>query len=540
MVREYLENIKRKIGAHHPILQIVSYEWRRVHGAVISAAMELNYAVYRWNNVDGTYKWDMYDKTWVEDKQSLKEPGEAIEWYIEEITKGSKIAFIMEDLYMYFDSPQRREIITLLKKVARIPQSEGTLILSQPIRNLPIELEKDVYMLEIPLPDMEVLKRVIDEVVNKDFKLDIEYSSPEDWDYIAEAALGLTEMEAKYTFREIITAYKQLTKNEVPYIVQRKEQIIKKSGILEYFHPRESFSDVGGLENLKKWLEVRKEGFDPHAKDYGMTPPKGVLLLGIQGCGKSLVAKAIAAEWNLPLLRLDIGKVFGGIVGESEANIRKALAVAEAISPSILWIDEIEKGLAGVTSSDQTDSGTTARVFSTILTWMQEKEKPVFVVATANDISKLPPELLRKGRFDEIFFVDLPGKRSRREIWEIHLKKRLGKHRYKKAINKGDMNVDRLVDLSKGFSGAEIEEAVNEALYMAYHEEKEYPLMKHLEEAIRNTYPLSKTMGEIIIKLRKWAKDRTRLASSDKPEEIDSEEAKKAPKLRQEYYNPFI
>jgi len=265
-----------------------------------------------------------------------------------------------------------------------------------------------------------------------------------------------------------------------------------------------------------------------------MTPPKGVLLLGVQGCGKSLIAKAIASEWNLPLLKFDLGKVFGGFVGESEANIRKALNIAEAVSPSILWIDEIEKGLSGVASSGMTDSGTTARVFGTMLTWMQEKEKPVFVIATANNIEQLPPELLRKGRFDEIFFVDLPGFNSRKEIWEIHLTKRLGNRRYEDV----NFDLDRLSKESIGYSGAEIEEAINEALYTAYNQDREVKL-DDIIKSLKNTYPLSKVMAESINNLRRWAKIRARLASEEEEESIMAP-TEKIPKLKQEIANPFI
>lgn len=534
--RSYQKDMNGKIAANYPLILIVSYEWRRVEGMAIKASVESKRDVYRWNNVDGCRKWDRDERRWLVENKDIKSPTEALEWFIKEAESGNRIIFIMEDLHTYYDSPQKREIITLLKKIPRI-NGERTLILSQHNYNIPPELEKEVYVMDIPLPDIGVLKSVIREV-----KLNLEFSDeqipPDDWDYIAEAALGLTEMEAKYTFLEIAALKNRLTRDDIPKIVEKKEQIIKKSGILEYFHPREAFKDVGGLNILKEWLKVRKKGFDPRAKDFGILPPKGVLLLGIQGCGKSLIAKAISSEWNLPLLKLDIGRVFGGIVGESENNIRRALSIAEAISPSILWIDEIEKGLSGVESSGATDSGTTARVFGTILTWMQEKEKPVFVVATANNIENLPPELLRKGRFDEIFFVDLPGKESREEIWKIHLRKRLGK-RYHELIKSGEININKLVENTKGYSGAEIEEALNEALYSAYYKDRELS-MDDLQNAIRSTYPLSKIMGEVIINLRKWAEVRARRATHEEVEEIDVSEAREVPRLKGEIGNPFI
>lgn len=538
--KEYQEDVNKKIKSNYPILLLISYEWRRAQGVVIKASKEANKDVYWWTNTTGIKKWNLDEREWETVNESLKEPTEALEWFIKEITGGNRMSFVMEDLHQYYDAPQKRNIVSLLKRVPRI-DADRTLVLLQHLPTMPSEIEKEVYVLEIPLPTTDILMSVIEEVVEIVFEEDeIEERAPiEEREYVAEAALGLTEMEAKYTFMEIATSENRLTKEEIPKIVQRKEQIVKKSGILEYFHPKEAFKDVGGLDILKEWLKVRKMGFDPKAKDFGVSPPKGVLLLGVQGCGKSLIAKAISSEWNLPLLKLDIGSVFGGIVGESESNIRKALSIAEAISPSILWIDEIEKGLSGVESSGATDSGTTARVFGTILTWMQEKEKPVFVAATANNIENLPPELLRKGRFDEIFFVDLPGEKGRREIWEIHLKKRLGSKRFKEVVENGNIDIDKLVKMTSGFSGAEIEEALNEALYSAYYADRELS-MSDLKTAIKSTYPLSKIMGEVIMNLRKWADVRARRSTDETVEEIKVDKKDKVPRLKKEVGNPFI
>lgn len=530
----YIEEFQIKLKAGYKIIQIISFERKRVEGMVITAAKRLGRDVYKWTNVDGINRWDFEERKFKSMHEDLKGPIAAINWYIESEEAHNSV-LIMEYLHLYFDSTLKRELISLIKKMNEY-EFEKTLVLFQPIPELPIELEKEVYVSELPLPDQDVMIDIIRYLIARG--IIPEDSAPEDeWEYVARAALGLTVMEAELTFREVYEKTQKLDKSVVPLIVERKEEIIRKSGILEYYHPRESFKDVGGLEILKKWIKIRKRGFEPDAPDFGLSPPKGLLLLGIPGCGKSLVAKTIAAEWGLPLLRLDIGKVFGGIVGESEANIRKALAIAEAISPSVLWIDEIEKGLAGVSSSEYTDSGVTARVFGTLLTWMQEKEKPVFVVATANRIEQLPPELLRKGRFDEIFFVDLPGPKARREIWEIHLRKRL-RDRFDKLIKENKIDLDKLVEISKGYTGAEIEEAINEALYRAYFEDREVT-MRDLEESLKEIYPLSKVMGEQLQKLREWAKTRVKLASKEEPEKVEVE-PKKIPKLRQEVSNPFV
>lgn len=338
---------------------------------------------------------------------------------------------------------------------------------------------------------------------------------------MVDAALGMTSMEADLAF--CLAAVKDDLGENAPYTVSsEKEQIIKKSGILDYFPKNESLKDVGGMEVLKDWLFKRQKAYEKKARDFGLQEPKGLLLLGVPGCGKSLTAKSIASFWNMPLLRLDIGKVFQGLVGSSEDNIRKAIATAEAVAPCVLWIDEIEKGLSGVQSSGATDGGVTSRIFSTILTWMQEKTSPVFVVATANNINLLPPELLRKGRFDEIFFVDLPNPKERENIFKIHLTK---KGQFSNSIPLGILGKK-----TDGFNGAEIEECIKEAMFAAYVQNPENPKLEaaHIVDAIEKTVPLSTTMKEQINSLRNWAATRAKNASSEPNVE---EQKKKMPIL---------
>ena len=263
---------------------------------------------------------------------------------------------------------------------------------------------------------------------------------------------------------------------------------------------------MGGLENLKAWLTAREDAFGEPARRFGLPAPKGLLLLGVQGCGKSLTAKAIAASWRLPLLRLDMGRIFSGLVGSSEENVRKAIKVAESVAPAVLWVDEIEKGLSGAGGSGNLDSGVTQRVFGALLTWLQEKTSPVFVVATANRIDALPPELLRKGRFDEIFFIDLPAAPEREEIFRIHLQRR-GRD------PAGGFDLKQLGSLTDGYSGAEIEQAVVAGLFFAFHGKTQLT-QAHLTQAIAETLPLSTTMSEEIDRLRVWAKTRTRPANA--------------------------
>ena len=515
------------VQANVKLIQIISYETLRFHGMLIHVSEEADRTLYVWNRVEGIKKWNGENFEAVDEAEddTAENPDSAIEFF----EKHNDIILLLEDFYPDLTEDKPR-MIKKFRKIAMQDSKNKTLVLSQPFLQLPKELEKDVHIFELPYPNFEDLKQIYKKVC-----CDNNIGDGENPDHeLIEAALGLTIMEAEKAFSLAYIENKQLTGAEVPLIIREKENVIKKSGYLEYYHPKETMEDVGGLQNLKDWLQKRGRGFDKGAKDFGLTYPKGILLLGIPGTGKSLTAKAVGNLWHFPLLRLDMGKIFGGIVGESENNIREALKIAEAISPSILWIDEIEKGMSGISSSGSTDGGTTARVLGTFLTWMQEKTKPVFVVATANDISQLPPELLRKGRVDEIFFVDLPTEKEREEIIKIHLKR-------KKCIP-NNFNISTLAKESKGFSGAELEEVVKEALFQAYDEEK-YIADEHISAAIEKTYPLSCTMYETITEMRKWAECRAVKASKEDPEDLEDLLKKKGivPKLKQETYNnPFV
>jgi len=514
------------IKANTKIIQVISYETLLIHAHLVGAARELDRELYMWNRIEGIKKWDMDKGIFITEDENARQPDRPFAFF----TEHNNIILWLEDFHPNLTDNQPDSIKRL--RIAAMDGDEKsktkTLVLSQPFRVLPKELEKEVHIMELPYPsseDLEVIFKQVCETYN------IPVPNEPDHELIA-AALGLTIMEAKKAFSLAYIEGGKLTSAEVPLIIREKENVIKKSGYLEYFHPKEEMQDVGGLDTLKEWLERRGRAFDKGASDFGLIYPRGILLLGIPGTGKSLTAKAIGNLWHFPLLRLDMGKIFGGVVGESEKNIRGALNIAEAIAPSILWIDEIEKAMSGAASSGRSDGGTTSRVLGTFLTWMQEKEKPVFVVATANDISQLPPELLRKGRVDEIFFVDLPTQKEREEIIKIHLKK--------KKRDPEDYDIPKLAEESKGFSGAELEEVVKEALFQAYdleHELKDEDMFA----AIKRTFPLARTMHEQIDDMRKWAKSRTVPASSEQPEHLDSEKDKNIPQLKQERYNnPFI
>ena len=324
---------------------------------------------------------------------------------------------------------------------------------------------------------------------------------------VVKAALGLTESEAANVFAKILVEDRAFNLEDLPRILDEKRQIIRKTGLLEFCQLSEEMGNVGGLEALKGWLDSRSDAFSEKAREFGLPEPKGLLLLGVQGCGKSLTAKAIASQWRLPLLRLDVGAVMNAFVGSSEENMRKAIRVAESLAPCILWLDEIEKGFSGVGGRGADgDSGTTARVFATFLTWLQEKTKPVFVIATANSIEHLPPEMLRKGRFDEIFFIDLPSGKEREEIFRIHLRRR--------ERDPAAYDTDALAQASSGMSGAEIEAIVVEGLWRAFPLGRDVN-QEDLVSAIRETVPLSRTMAESIDALRAWARSRARPASGN-------------------------
>ena len=328
---------------------------------------------------------------------------------------------------------------------------------------------------------------------------------------LCKAAQGLTLQEAENAFARAMVSKGQLTIKELDVILDEKCQVIKKTGILEFIKSDFNMNDVGGLENLKKWLIKRNNSWLGKAqKDYNLPAPKGVLITGVPGCGKSLTAKAMSALWQLPLLRLDVGKIFSGLVGSSEENMRKAIQTAEAVAPSILWIDEIEKGFGG--NGGERDGGTATRVFGTFLTWMSEKTKPVFVIATANNINALPSEMLRKGRFDEIFFVDLPTKAERKVIFKLHLEKRL-KGSISKDFAVTDTLLNKLAEITEGFVGAEIEQVVISALFEAFSENRTLN-EEHLYKVIKNTVPLSTTQSEQILAIREWANERAVAATA--------------------------
>jgi AAA+ superfamily predicted ATPase len=438
---------------------------------------------------------------------------------------------LFEDFHPYLEMPRHHEVVRWVRQLTRADGNPPRVaLLSTPTSELPEDLQKEVPTLEVPLPNKKHLEKLCGRVARRLSEKFDGFTFNEHSEKLFEAAQGLTTMEAELAFGKAGAECRKLTSEESPVVMREKKRILRENQMLEYYEPEVSFDDVGGLGKLQEWLQKRKRAYGDKAQDFGLEPPRGTMLLGVQGCGKSLIAKAIAQEWSFPLLRFDIGKVFGGIVGESESNMRKALEVAEALAPSVLWIDEIEKGLSGLGSSGATDGGTTARVFGTFLTWMQEKDTPVFVVATANRIQQLPPELLRKGRFDELFFVDLPGFEDRKDILSIHLKA--------KDKDPDRFDLEMLAQKAQGFSGAEIEEAIHEGMFTAFDDGTELA-DEHIATALEETVPLARTMAEDIKQLREWAEVRARPASGGEPGRLP-ESSSETPRLKQERQSIFL
>jgi SpoVK/Ycf46/Vps4 family AAA+-type ATPase len=491
------EEIEVLIRAKYPILYIVSWEERRVEEAVREVCQRLNRQVHTWSVTQGMRP-AVQRTSGPAKPQALPGELEALALVHE---ASDFTVFLMRDFHPYMKD---HRVVRLLRDLAlRLRGKAQTIILMGPVLNLPIDLEKDVTVIDFGLPDQQAIEEKLAQVVeavqgNPNIDSNLE---PLERELIVKSAQGLTLDEVESVFARSLV---QKRKFDVDVVLEEKKQIIRKSGLLEYYPADATLKDVGGLELLKEWLEKRTRSFTDQARDFGLPAPKGILLLGVQGCGKSLSARAVGAHWNLPMLKLDVGRIFGSLVGQSEENIRKAIRVAESVAPCVLWADELEKGFAGMGGSGVSDSGTTARVFATFLTWMQEKTSPVFLVATANDVSKLPPEMLRKGRFDEIFFVDLPDFDERKQIFRIHLKKR--------GRDPKKFKIDELAEITDGYSGAEIEQIVVGALFLAFDAGRELKAADIKEEA-NSVVPLSIMMREDIARLRQWAEMRTRPAS---------------------------
>lgn len=494
----FLREIDTLIRARYPLLYLVSFEEQRVEHLLHDLARAHGKDLVEWSATRGLAAFN--GNTRGVPLEDTAEPLRAL-MQIPQLARPSLV--LLKDFHRYLDQPV---VVRALRELgASLKSGFTTVLLLAPKLELPEELEKDVSVIDVPLPsraDLMQLLRDIARTVTRSKKAVVDLSGAQAESLVA-AAHGLTLAEAENAFAKAIARDNRLDGNDFKLILDEKSQVIRKSGLLEYFSTDQSLAEVGGLTHLKRWLDRRKNAFSDAAREFGLPSPKGLLLLGVQGCGKSLTAKAIATSWKMPLVRLDMGRIYSGLVGSSEENVRKAIRAVESLAPVVLWVDEVEKGLAG-SGGGSNDTGVSARVFGTLLTWLQEKTSPVFVVATANRIESLPPELLRKGRFDEIFFVDLPSEKERSEILRIQIAKR------KRDPSK--FPIEQLAKVTAQFSGAELEQVVIAGLYDAFADSKELTA-EHLLNAAQETPPLAVTMAEDVARLREWAKTRTRPAS---------------------------
>ncbi|HVK45221.1 MAG TPA: AAA family ATPase [Micropruina sp.] len=516
MADDFATTLRRLIRARFPLLSIQTAEESRALAeiaAVVGNRTQVAPArqVYTWSTANGF--------------AALGQPGNA-ETRTPHAALTAAAALTMPSVVVLLDlhpwmgtnaSPPDTQLVRALKDTVRYYKDgpvPRTLVLISPTPHIPADLESLVTLVDFPLPTEQQIRATLDGMIARNssagaLKVELGAAGAE---RLAKAALGLTAFEAEYAFARSMVDDGRLTDDDIALVQEEKRQIVQKSGVLEVVKANVSLDDIGGLENLKTWLRKRNGSWLDEAAAYGLPAPKGVLVTGVPGCGKSLTAKAMASAWSLPLVRLDIGRVFGGLVGASEQNMRTALRTAEAIAPCVMWIDEIEKGFASG-ASGAGDSGTSARVFGTFLSWMQEKTAAVFVMATANQIALLPPEMMRKGRFDEIFFIDLPTDVERRVIFAIHLKARLKAGPALGALVVDDPLLDRLVQATEGFSGAEIEQVVISACFDAFNERR-HLTAEDMLHGIANTVPLSVTQAEQIADLRAWADVRAVAASA--------------------------
>ena len=488
MTNNITAQLSKLFRARFPYIYITTWEEERALSVIKKLAkseklIRVPREVYVWTQTNGF----LLDGKKVEGTSS---PDKAID-FIRDC--GKNAVFVMCDFHVYFGVKGRQVDYNVVRRLRDII---GELKTSKFRKNvifiasellIPESMQKEVTIVDLPLPTLEEIKAKLDKMVSQNNQIDTSNLDDEGKEKLCKAALGLTLQEAENAFALSMVNDGKIDGKDLSIILSEKMQVIKKTGILEFINTDIKISDVGGLENLKNWLNKRNNSWSESAKKYCLPAPKGVLITGVPGCGKSLTAKAMSAAWQLPLLKLDFGKIFSGIVGSSEENMRKAIKTAEAVAPSILWVDEIEKSLSGMGSNSSGDSGTSSRIFG-----------------TSNNISGLPAELLRKGRFDEIFFVDLPTHRERKEIFKLHLSKRLKDKEVSSKLEVNEELLEKLADMTEGFVGAEIEQVVITALYEAFFNKR--PLeFADLEATIKNVVPLSVTQKEQILGLRQWA-----------------------------------
>lgn len=499
---ESLHHLQTLLMSFHPIIVIETVEEERVQALLGKATEELQILTFEWSIAQGMGRLQGAQNHWNNEfsppganRQTLEktdDPLDVLRHIAELSTRG---VYWLKDFATHLDDAT---IARQFREVAHLfSYNQSALILTGEQVSLPHEIAHEAIYFDLPLPGPIELKHAIESAV-RSFRGRIQVNlSKQDKQQLVKAVQGMTLKQTKKVIAYAALADRQLDANDIGRVLERKTQIIRENGLLDYIPAEQNTAQLGGFDNLRQWLNRARTGFSDQAKAFGLAPPKGILIVGIQGCGKSLAAKTIARQWRMPLLKLDTGRLYDKYIGASEKNFRHALNLAEKMAPAVLWIDEIEKSM-GQGNSDA-DGGLSSRLFGSFLTWLQEKSEEVFVVATANDLSKLPPELLRKGRFDEIFFVDLPDDQARETILKIQMV------RYRQDPNRFDL--PRLVLASDGFSGAEIEQVIITALYHAMHEA--CPVNTELlEHTIKATVPLSVSRREDLQRLRAIAQTR--------------------------------
>jgi ATP-dependent 26S proteasome regulatory subunit len=490
---KFTDELTLLLKARYPIIYINTIEEDRVEYIIRKyIKTSLNRSIYSWDFIDG------YTNNPNNEGFAKRNPVQALE-LVERLTAQTPALFLLKDFNRFLTDVS---ISRKLKNISRILKLQPkTIIIIGSELNIPKELYDLITILQFQLPVESEINYELERLIQS---LNIEIDE-QILESLTRACQGLSLERIRRVLSKIIATYKTIDENSIKLLLNEKKQIISQTEILEYWSVDATISKIGGVDNLKNWLKKRQTSFGVQASNYGLPTPRGLLLVGIQGTGKSLTAKAIANEWQLPLLKLDVGKLFGGIVGESESRLRQMIEVAETISPCILWIDEIDKAFNNNSSTG--DSGTSNRVLATFISWLSEKTKPVFVVATANNVDILPLEIIRKGRFDEIFFLDLPQKQEREQIFKIHIQEF--------RPNRWELfDYSKLAQLSEAFSGAEIRQSIIEAMYHAFSEKREFTT-EDICLALTQLIPLSQLENNQTLKLKNWAvSGRIRLASS--------------------------
>ena len=490
---KFTDELTLLLKARYPIIYINTIEEDRVEYIIRKyIKTSLNRSIYSWDFIDG------YTNNPNNEGFAKRNPVQALE-LVERLTAQTPALFLLKDFNRFLTDVS---ISRKLKNISRILKLQPkTIIIIGSEFNIPKELSDLITILQFQLPVESEINYELNRLIES-LNIQIDQQILES---LTRACQGLSLERIRRVLSKIIATYKTIDENSIKLLLNEKKQIISQTEILEYWSVDDTISKIGGVDNLKNWLKKRKTSFGIQASNYGLPTPRGLLLVGIQGTGKSLTAKAIANEWQLPLLKLDVGKLFGGIVGESESRLRQMIQVAETISPCILWIDEIDKAFSN--NNNTGDSGTSNRVLATFISWLSEKTKPVFVVATANNVDLLPLEIIRKGRFDEIFFLDLPQKQEREQIFKIHIQE-FRPNSWK------SFDYSKLAQLSDSFSGAEIRQSIIEAMYHAFYEKREFTT-EDICLALTQLIPLSQLENSQTLKLKNWAASgRIRLAST--------------------------